>query len=347
MTHRLSPASAVFETDRPLDPVRYCRMADVLKVFGKFPMFSGSTTLGGEQRILAEISRVKQSVDELHKIQLEQHRLIKALSHTAAGRGTVYLGNNRILTRISIPELFEGDPLLVVNADDVQLLPGLMRDGFYELNSTHYVVRRVRDAKLCIDVGANIGYYSVIMARESRNADILALEPNPITYKLLLTNLRINWFASHCQAICKGASDKVETLQLAYETSHLVNAQVVSGSAAPASHLISDAEFTTIDKLTEPYAHKCDFIKIDTEGYEPKVLEGMRKTLKSSPELSIMMEWSPSQIREVGLDPQNFCKRIIDHGFRCFIIAELGELREIPTNELISLPYQNIVLRQR
>src|SRR5215831_3484424 len=65
-----------------------------------------------------------------------------------------------------------------------------------------------------------------------------------------------------------------------------------------AFHSDCQAEFTTIDELTEPYGYKCDFIKTDTEGYEPKVLAGMQRTLDHSPNLSIMMEWSPEQIKQ-------------------------------------------------
>jgi FkbM family methyltransferase len=78
--------------------------------------------------------------------------------------------------------------------------------------------------------------------------------------------------------LLKGASDKPETLRMAYQTTHLVNAQNVDADRQVAFRSDCQAEFTRIDDLTEPYGYKCDFIKTDTEGYEPKVLAGMQRT---------------------------------------------------------------------
>src|SRR5262249_10356085 len=80
-------------------------------------------------------------------------------------------------------------------------------------NSTYYVCRRVHGAQLCSDVGANIGWYTVVMGRQAPDAEIIALEPNPVTYELLTANIKLNWLTPRCRALRKGASDKPETLR--------------------------------------------------------------------------------------------------------------------------------------
>jgi len=81
---------------------------------------------------LADLTK---AITELRETQIEQTKLINALTRTAAGRGTVWIGDNRIVTRMSLPDMFYDDPLFILNADDVQLLPPLIRDGYYELNT--------------------------------------------------------------------------------------------------------------------------------------------------------------------------------------------------------------------
>jgi FkbM family methyltransferase len=305
--------------------------------------FVGLPSPSDTRNSLADLTK---AITELRETQIEQTKLINALTRTAAGRGTVWIGDNRIVTRMSLPDMFYDDPLFILNANDVQLLPPLIRDGYYERNSTYYVCRRVHGAQLCIDVGANIGYYTVVMARQAPDAEIIALEPNPVTYELLTANINLNWLTPRCRPLLKGASDKPETLRMAYQTTHLVNAQIVDADRHVAFHSDCQAEFTTIDELTEPYGYKCDFIKTDTEGYEPKVLAGMQRTLDHSPNLSIMMEWSPEQIKQVGISVSAFCTDLVDRRFRLHVIGDLGALSEVPISDLRSLPYQNIVLQQ-
>ncbi|RPI31980.1 MAG: hypothetical protein EHM67_17110, partial [Hyphomicrobiaceae bacterium] len=129
----------------------------------------------------------------------------------------------------------------------------------------------------------------------------------------------------------------------AFEHDHLANARVVGSEWQPgASHRVSDAEFASIDALTAPFGHRCDFIKIDAEGHEPKVFAGMQRTLAASPKLSILMEWSPGQLP----DPAAFSAELVERRFRLFTIGELGVLAEHSIRELAGLPYQNVVLER-
>lgn len=59
-----------------------------------------------------------------------------------------------------------------------------------------------------------------------------------------------------------------------------------------------------------------------------------------------MMEWSPEQIKQVGISVSAFCTDLADRRFRLHVIGDLGALSEVPISDLPSLPYQNIVLQQ-
>lgn len=273
---------------------------------------------------------------------------VDLLSRSAPGRGNVWLGDNLVLTRLSMPDMFYGDPIFVVTADDWAIGPRLMMDGAYEKNATYYVCRRVQNAKLCIDVGANIGYYTVVMARHAPQATILSLEPNEITFRLLQRNIVMNQLAN-CRPTMKGASARADQLPFASDPTYHVSAAVIDPRQIDVmrkTHSVQTAQFVPLDELTAPFDHRCDFIKIDVEGYEPNVFAGMTKTLAHNPDLSIMMEWSPGQIEAAGLDPKAFCRTLQAMNFRLFTIGELGVLAEVPISALAGLPYQNVVLER-
>lgn len=290
-------------------------------------------------------------MDDLTAI-LERLRAVESkvdlLSRSAPGRGNVWLGNNLVLTHLSLPDVFHGNPIFVVNADDWVIGPRLMMDGAYEKTSTYYVCRRVQNAKLCIDVGANIGYYTVVMARHAPQATILSLEPNEAAFRLLRRNIAINELAN-CRPMMKGAAAKEEVRSIASESTHLANAMIIDESRVEEvrkTHHVQTAQFVPLDDLTAPFDHQCDFIKIDVEGYEPNVFAGMTQTLAKSRRLSIMMEWSPGQIEMAGIDVARFCQKLQNMNFRMFTIGNLGSLTKVPISSLIRLPYQNVVLER-
>ena len=86
-------------------------------------------------------------------------------------------------------------------------------------------------------------------------------------------------------------------------------------------------ESTTIDDYfseTEFY-NKINFVKMDVEGAEFNVLEGMRKTLKSNPTLKILCEFSPKQIREHRLKPGDILDQLLRFNFKIYPITTAGE----------------------
>ena len=83
----------------------------------------------------------------------------------------------------------------VVAASDVGLAPHLIAYGFWEIWVTRLIASRVREGMTCLDVGANVGYYSVLMADlVGQTGQVIAVEPIPTTFRLLSRNLAHNGF---------------------------------------------------------------------------------------------------------------------------------------------------------
>lgn len=117
-----------------------------------------------------------------------------------------------------------------------------------------------------IDIGANIGYYSLRVAE--RGVRVLALEPHPVVYRRLLCNIRFNALEDKVVALPIGVGDEGEATLFFGEN-------LGAGSTVNAG---SDLQTCTIrlsplgDILSAQGVRKVDAIKVDVEGAEDRVL---------------------------------------------------------------------------
>ena len=92
---------------------------------------------------------------------------------------------------------------------------------------------------------------------------------------------------------------------------------------------------------------KIDLVKIDVEGAEPLVLEGMKDIIEKNPELRIILEFTPDNLLHAGIQPIEFLQKLMESGFRIQCInEETGSLEEIFTDKLINKVSSNLLLHQ-
>lgn len=131
---------------------------------------------------------------------------------------------------------------------------------------------RLRDDAVFIDVGANVGIYSLFVAsRTGRAARVLSIEPQPSIFERLVYNIRLNAFATIKAVECAVADRSGElTLFLDPRNSGESSVKVVnSGGARP----IRIPARTLLDLVEEEGFTRVDAIKLDVEGAEDLVLE--------------------------------------------------------------------------
>ena len=73
------------------------------------------------------------------------------------------------------------------------------------------------------------------------------------------------------------------------------------------------------------FFNKIKFVKIDVEGSEYDVIDGMKNTLRANQDLKMLCEFSPKQIKERKLKPETVLKQILDHNFKIYPITTTGE----------------------
>ena len=158
--------------------------------------------------------------------------------------------------------------------------------GIHELNEMGFVLHVLNEGDVFVDVGANIGSYT-ILAGGAIGAEVIAIEPIPDTFKHLKENINLNQLTGCVKPYCIGVSDKPGTLMF---TSYLDTVNHVVSSYEHGD-LIS-IPVTTLDDLLQGTSPT--IIKIDVEGHEVAVLEGSRKTLSNPSVIAILLETNGS-----------------------------------------------------
>lgn len=217
---------------------------------------------------------------------------------------SIYQGNGIVLSRVL------GKYKMFLEAADIGMTPHLCLDGFWESWVTVALTRILQPGWHCIDVGANVGYYSLIMADGAGPAGhVMAIEPNPRCVRLMQHTLEVNGYQSSTTIISKAVLDTgSKTVDLFVPSDHNMNASLFGGGDATADRF--EVETSTIDQLTEEWP-RVDLIKIDAEGSEQAIWQGMRKTVMRNPSITIIMEISCARYA----DPHAFLRDIKDAGF--------------------------------
>ncbi len=179
--------------------------------------------------------------------------------------------------------------------------------GLYEPGTTALCKRLIKPGMCVVDIGANVGYYTILFSKlAGPNGKVFAFEPHPEIFQLLKHNVRKLKSVVVLQKAISNTKRGVEFYLSKRTTgshSFYVPNEFVIGSCTVESLRLDDF-------LREEGLLDCDFIKIDVEGAEPLVIEGMSDLLSRSRKLLVIMELNPSALRLGGTDPCAFLKTL-------------------------------------
>jgi len=230
---------------------------------------------GGE---LSALSEIKQTVGALNR----QVEFIKSRLTTYVGRG------------VALTYLADETPMYV-NSHDFGGPANLINGGHYEQENADVILSFVRDDTVFLDIGANLGFFSILVARRVwQHGKVFAFEPHPELFRLLCASSFINGLSEyHGTAgpiVVKniGLSDRSDMATFTYPDGHL-GGGFLSTVHNPSSSTAIQAEIRQLD-VVFPADFHCDLIKIDVESHELSVLKGMHRLLERSPHLRIVFE---------------------------------------------------------
>ncbi len=149
----------------------------------------------------------------------------------------------------------------------------IYNQGMYDWNNMHFLpeIARLANLHTFIDVGANIGVYSLILSEVSRLM-VYAFEPHPVTYRYLQKNIEINPGRS-IVAVNSAVGNVDGTVYLTDHPGSATNRVLAGGSAEQESGLM--VPICRLDTFCSSRNISPEIVKIDVEGYELAVLEGL------------------------------------------------------------------------
>jgi FkbM family methyltransferase len=224
-----------------------------------------------------------------------------------------------------------GTKLLTVDLRDDVIAFHLVFRRTWEPNETALVERIVRPGDRVVDIGANIGYYSTLCGGiVGAGGCVLAIEADPANAALCEKNLTQNGLDGTVSVV-RAAAGPAGASALLYASPNNFGAHTLVKPDREAQTIRVDV--VPVDELVAAWP-RVDFIKIDVEGYEPYVFEGLRETIARCPDIKILCEFDPSYILRAGRDPFAFLAELAALGFAFFDVGRGGVATETSIPQL-------------
>jgi FkbM family methyltransferase len=253
----------------------------------------------------------------------EQVRLMQEEITFLRNRMTTYLGDG-----IALTYLVDETPMLV-RSNDSGIALNLIDGGIYEEDNLTVLLSFVRDDTVFLDIGANLGYFSLQIAQRIKNVGkVHAFEPVPELHELFRRNVFLNGLRHAVELHPFGLSDRNETVQFSVRRGDL-GSGTIGAAPSPEFQSLSARVRRLDDVFSEDFT--CDLVKIDVEGHEFQVLNGMRQIIDRSPHIKILFECFG-----IG-DPadKGRIERLLgDLGFDLYVVSANATLRKLAPREL-------------
>ena len=189
----------------------------------------------------------------------------------------------------------------------------------WEPDLTTFVFERLRAGDTFIDVGANIGYFSAMAARCVAPAGrVVAVEASPAVFATLEETISVNGHNDAVRCANKAAAAERGAIELFAGPKH--NIGLTTTVASRGFQLQGVVEALPLDDLlSSDEIRTARLVKIDVEGAEPEVLEGMRTFLeKCRHDAEILIELSPSWWSDSKKRPIDVLQRLFDAGLHAY-----------------------------
>lgn len=178
--------------------------------------------------------------------------------------------------------------------------------GLQDFEEMAFLLHFLREEDLFIDVGANIGSYTVLASAQI-GCKTLSFEPVPSTYQNLVNNINVNGISDkvHSFNLALGAKKELLLITSQYDTINNIKYKEEAGTIP--------IQVETLDSMQLPAAENI-LIKIDVEGFEAPVLEGGMKCIDNPAVKAIIIEFNGLG-NQYGYDEKKIQEMLLEKGF--------------------------------
>ncbi|MFD7223256.1 FkbM family methyltransferase [Streptomyces sp. NPDC059892] len=194
--------------------------------------------------------------------------------------------------------------------------------GVWEPHMTRWLQSRLGPGDTFVDVGANIGYYSVLASGlVGDEGQVVAIEASPDFHRKLLQQVQLNE-RGNVRAVNGAVSDSRKTLTFVLASSANMGANSIVPYDGPVESSFEIEARPLPELLESEEIARARVIKIDVEGAEGPVVRGMVPMLdKLRPDAEITVEVSPDRMAQLGDSAEELLTTMRDHGFNVYRLA--------------------------
>jgi len=212
---------------------------------------------------------------------------------------------------------------MFVDSRDQFISQTIKKRGFYDRKGSAIIKNALKKGDVFIDVGAHIGYFSLLAASKVGNeGHVFAFEPAPANFHLLLKNIALNK-CENITAIRRAILEKNKKTNLYFSDTNTGDHRVFDSGE---KRKFIEINAISLDGFFDKRDKKINFIKIDVQGSEMNALKGMTGILKRKP-LKMFVEFWPYGITSNGDDPKEFLNLLFENGFK--IISPAMKIKDL------------------
>lgn len=210
---------------------------------------------------------------------------------------------------------------MVCDKDDHRIAPlEILNFGYYEKTDFDMVMNLVEKGDTIFDIGANIGWYSLNLAKNIKTTEVLSFEPIPKTFDYLKRNVELNQI-NNIKTFNFGFSDEEKEIEFYYYKEGSGNASLTNLSNMEGTQKIKCA-VKKLDAFVSMNNCSVDFIKCDVEGAELLVFKGGIETIKRDKPIiftEMLRKWSD----KFNYHPNEIIELLTSEGYRCFTAEDV------------------------
>lgn len=204
------------------------------------------------------------------------------------------------------------DPFdMFLDPDSLAITPLVLEKGIWEASETAVFLDSVAPGDVVVDIGANVGYYTLLASRRvGPEGRVYAFEPDPVSFGFLERNVRLNGF-ENVVLEQKAVSNENGKTMLFFDDAIREDSRIYKPTTGVLAKVLGrslarkqvEVEMVRLDDYFEGVEERVDFIKMDTQGAEGVIIEGLLGLAGRSPGLSMIVEFVPALLKDFGSDP--------------------------------------------
>ncbi len=223
---------------------------------------------------------------------------------------------------------------MFLDPDDPMVTRRLVHEKAWEPNETSWFLKRVRQGAVVVDVGANVGYYTLIAGKiVGAEGRVYAFEPDPVAFSILERNVRLNGL-TNVVLEQKAASNEAGSIRLYLSKENRGDHRIFDPGESRQS---IEIEAVALDDYFDGRESRVDFVKVDTQGAEAVIVDGLDRLIRENDRIELVVEFWPKALDQFGRDSDAFLAKLEGYGFRFYSLGVWGKprpLRLVTSSEL-------------